>query len=416
MRAEEQLRSKAKSPGDYLRDIPEARPALAQGASVSCETMLGFLAAIESLLPSDTGSPLLEAARVWFETGPDSRLFIEAGTGSVWSAVALDAKQAGQTGFSVAMPVRRAMNVLGALRTDHETVVVGVDDIGVCLGPYTIPFAGQLAELPSPPAINSWAARAVMPAAYFDEICTRVLPARSQELSDPALQRILVDFEHYQIDGEWHILCTAVATDGEDRFHIMRLPHATIQMETTRSRALPSTCTVSGGFFRYLREIVNGKVVGLEFSSNQVVAKGSDFIVVATVSTETGSQFNDLVKWRDYDYTHPGYWLVSRDKLLEAVRAGAGAEVTVTMDGLRESLRILMREGAHYQQEVEAQCFDGPPIATVTLDRDHFIEAVTCCGSGLIRIEIAHRDSDQASKPVVIRGEDEQFKAVLQPR
>ena len=115
----------------------------------------------------------------------------------------------------------------------------------------------------------------------------------------------------------------------------------------------------------------------------------------------------------------PGGELVGfdREKFLGAVTAGEEPDVMLQMDGLRERLRVITAgHRSRYQQEVEAQCFNGPPIVNVTLDQEHLAEAISCCGSGLIRIEIAHRDADQAIMPVVIRGEDEQFKAVLQPQ
>lgn len=418
-RHEEQLRSKAETPREYLKTAPAARPALTQGASVSCKTMLGFLEALETILPRGTGNPSLEAARVWFDENDPERLFIEASTGSVWSTVAVKAKQAGDTGFSMIMPVRWARNVLRAVREKNELIVIGADDLGVCIGNYTIPFAARAEEFPTSPAIGAWIARAVMPAFYVQEICDRVLPARSQEVSDIALQRVLLDFEHCQDEhGNWFVLCTAVATEGTHRFHILRLPQMHVQMaDQARCDALPPTCTVDAGFFRYLQEIVEGQMFGFEFSPKQIAAKGNDFIVMATTSELGSDRFGDLVTWRKFDISYPGYWLVDSKKLLEALDASEGDTTSLHVDGLRETMRVVTTgHQSRHQQELDAQCFNGPPIGDVLLEKSHLVEAVACCNSGLLRIEMANCDTDRESMPIVLRGKDEQFKAILLPK
>ncbi len=419
-RQEAQAKHRAELPHDFFKRAPRIDPPLALGAVVNCESFLGFLAAIEKILPPDVNYPILSSAKIWYEP-TTSMLYLEAGSHAVWTAVALKVTSGSPKGFTAMMPVQRAKNILMAIRDLYPAVTVGVDDQGVCLGPHTVPFGGLIDDFPVQPIISEWVARAAMPAFYFREICSRVLLAKSAEFKDIALQGALLDFELHELDGHQKVLCTAVAMDGA-RIHILRLPQMVIEVTPTRLRALPPTVTVSAGLFHYMQEIVQHEWAAVEFSNDQIAIKADDFIVVAKASPEGRSSLNELASWRKVNAEWPGYWLAPSVKLVQIVRSsslnGTTEECRLRIDGMKELLTISSSNAAgdNYSQSISVRGFDGPSIVDVQLSIPFLTDALTACIGGLVRLAFAHDTKDQATSPVVIRGEDEQFKAIIMPR
>lgn len=419
-RLEEQVKHRVKIPSEFFKRGTHVDPPLAPGATVNVESLLGFLAALGEILPEKVPYPILESAKLWYDP-PPATLYIEAGSHAVWSVVALRASAGEPKGFTAMMPVHRARNVLGALREAGPTVVVGVDAHGICLGPHTVPFGGLIDDFPVQPVIEEWIARAVMPAFYYREICNRVLLARTQDFKDDALQGVLLDFEAHDIDGATKVLCTAVATDG-CRIHILRLPQMALDIKQRTLRSLPPTCTVPAGFFRYMKAIVQHEWSALEFGDKQLVARGEDFVVVAKVATEGKAALRELASWRRVNTEWPGYWLASNTKLTElvtgAMLGGTAEEVRLQIHGNNEELVISSQNdaGERFTEKLQVRGFDGPNVVDVSLSPAYLKDALIACLGGLVRLSFTRDLKDQPSAPVVIRGEDEQFKAIIMPR
>lgn len=420
-RHDEQARRKADSPQEFFKSSPVIEPPVTLGAAVSCESLLGFLVAMEAILPPDANYPILSSAKVVYDPEEPPRLYLEAGSHAVWTVIALKAAPASKKGFTVVLPVRRAKNILMALRDTHPTVVVGVDDQGIGIGPHTVPFGGPIDDFPAQPIVVDWVARAAMPAFYFREICDRVMVARSDDFKETALHGVLLDFESHTIDEVIKPLCTAVATDGH-RIHILRLPQMLVDVKQTRLRALPPTCTIAAGFFQYIKEIVQHEWAGLEFSPDQVVAKGDDYVVIAKASVEGRSSLRELASWRKVNVDHPGYWLASKAKLLQVIKSaelgGTASEFHIQVDGIKEMLTISSTNpsGDKFAESIAVRGFDGPAIVNLHISIKYMREAIESCMGGLVRLAFAHDRDVQATSPVVIRGEDEQFKAIIMPR
>lgn len=419
-RHEEQAKRKAETPDDFFKRAPVVELPLAPGAAVSVETMLGFLDAIEKILPPDTNYPILSSAKIRFQPG-ESRLIVEAGSHSVWTAIAIKATSTTDKGFTAMLPVRRAKNVLKAVRDAGPTVVIGVDEGGVCIGPHAVPFGGLIDDFPAQPVVNEWSARAAVPAFYFQEICDRILLARSNDFQEVTLQGALLDFEFHEIDGVQKPLCSAVATDG-NRIHVLRLPQMMVDVKPTRLRALPPTCTISVGFFYYMRAIIQHEWAGLEFGADQVVAKGEDFLVVARAATEGKSSLRELAGWRKFNMEWPGYWLASMPKLEQVLRSaslgGSAEECRFSIDGRTETLTVASTNelGDRFTESLPVRRFDGAPLVDVYIGVQYLRDALSACTGGLARLAFNHDVDKQKTTPLVIRGEDEQFKAIIMPR
>jgi len=164
LRFEQALARRTQSPSDFIREASRIQSPLIKGALVNVETLLGFLAAMETILPPESNYPLLTSVKIRFQPSDHPKVFLEGGSHSVWTAVAIDAEPVVKEGFQALLPVRRATNVLRATSSAQKQVMVGVDSGGVCLGAYAIPFGGMLKDFPSQPVITDPIARAAMSA------------------------------------------------------------------------------------------------------------------------------------------------------------------------------------------------------------------------------------------------------------
>lgn len=412
-RTEKQRKPKAPPPKDFFKSIPAVKPPLALGAAVNLETLLGFLEAAESILPPNSNYPILSSARIRFDNGDPPRLIVEAGSHAVWSAVAVAAEKTAGDGFQTVMPVRSAKNILRALRDTNKKIVIGVDEGGVCIGPHAVAFGGKVQDFPTEPVLSEWVARAAMPAFYLDEIVSRVLPARSKEAGETDLHGVLLDFDLQEIDGEQRPVCTAVATD-DARLHALLMPRMVLDIKKDHIRSLPPTVVVDSGLFRYLRAVVNREWAALEFSHEQVVAKGEDFITVAK-AVATGRK-KDLTSWKNLVPNYKGFWMADQRELERVSKVAPGNTIRLRIDAIKTTMVLSANpNGDRFEESVSIKRFDGPAHVDVTLNRKFLLDAVRACKTGLVRLEFDKNMKGQASSAVVIRGEDEQFKAVVMP-
>lgn len=415
-RHEEQLRPKAAPPEAFFKNAPIIEPPLAPGATVQCKTLLGFLAAFGEILSKDVSLPILSSAKV---TAAEKKLFLEVSSPNVWTVVVIKTEQETETGFTTMIPVERSKNVLKSLIGEYKNVTLGVGKEGVCLGPNMVPFGGKVDDFPGQPLLRDADARAGMPAAYLREICTRVMCARSKDPEEIGLQGVLLDFEPCEIDGQVRVLCTAVATDGA-RMHILRLPQ--MPVEAADPMSLPPTITVPGGFFRYLLAIVNKDWSAIEISEEQIKARGEDYLVVAKATMSGKTSMRGLASWRKVNIEHPGFWIVDRTELERVVKAAsrsvASKDMRLRFDAIRKHVEASAEgsDGSRFREVVGARHHNGAAVVDVVVDGRLLLEAVRSCKTGLIRMSFAHDRSEQQHAPIIVRGEDEQFKALVMPK
>jgi hypothetical protein len=409
-RHEEQLRPKAEPPEAFFKNAPIIKEPLAPGVTVPRKTLEGFLAAFEEITQHGTAYPIMANAKVTTSVDPAQKVFVEAASPNVWAVVAIKTSQEIEAGFSVMLPIGRSKNVLAAI-PEYENITLGVTDEGVCLGPNIVPFGGRVEDFPARPLVREAAARAGMPAFYLKEICERVLCAKSADSAEIGLQGVLLDFEPCEIDGEVRVLCTAVATDGA-RMHILRLPQMPI--ESAAPSALPPTVTVPGHFFRYLLAIVNREWSAVEIAEEQIHARGEDYLVVAKATMSGKTSMKGLSSWRTVNIEHPGFWIVDRQVLEQIVEAAPSDDLLLRFDAIRK--RVEASSQGNYRASVTARHHSGAPVADVLVDKALLLDAIVACNTGLIRMSFAYEPAEQRKSPIIIRGEDEQFKALLMPK
>jgi hypothetical protein len=413
-RFDKALQRKAQSPTDFIKEASRIQPPLVQGALVGLDTLLGFLAAMEMILPPESNYPMLGSVKVSFDPNDHPKLFLEGGSHSVWTIVAIAAEPKTKKGFQALMPVRRAKNVLRAASSAQRNVMVGVDDKGVCVGSHAVPFGGVIDDFPAQPVMVKPIARAVMPAFYYQEIVTRVMPARSTSgFGGAGSQGVLIDFDVLEVDGEMRPICIAVATDG-DRMHILYLPRTMIEAKSNR---LPPAMRVHAGLFRYMRAIVKHEWSGIEFSTEHMAVMGKDFIAIAKVNIEPPDEPSELSGWRDVNVDHRGNWMVDATLFEKAIRGAPSRTVRLKVDSMYDSMTIQgeSEDGTRYREDISVRRNDGAPHVDVRLNTKFLLDAVRACSTKLVRVSFEHNKKHQSSSPVILKGEDEQFKAIVMP-
>lgn len=409
----EQVKSRAKAPETFFKKAPEGVPGF-PGADVASQVLLGFLAAAEQLVPVSESCPILGCVKVTYR-GTD-RLYIEANGSDIWALVAIEATSSGDEGFVAMMPLRHAKNAVNAIRLNYKSVRVGLSEDKLCLGPIMVPYGGKVDDYPAQPTLRDWEARAVLPASYFAEIHGRIIPAQSKDPTESNLHGVLLDYDVCEIDGQMRVLCTAVATDGV-RMHMLRLPR--MQLDPTKSGALPPAVVLSEKFFGYLGAVAKGET-GLELSEEQVIARGADYMAVAK-ATMRGNSHRSVESWRKVDVDYQGYWTADPKDLeyisKAALEASDDEEVRLRIDSIEERLELCSwgDEGSKFKDTIPVRRFGGPPAVNVKLNGRFLSDAVFACRSNLIRLGFSEDLETQRTSPVVIRGEDELFKAVVMP-
>lgn len=419
-RHEEQTRKKAAPPAAFFSTATQRESPQFPGAEVSSATLLGFLAAAERVVPSGKTHPALSSVKMTYQPGDKARFYIEAAGDDLWAVVAMDATGHADTGFTAMVPLRHAKNAINALRLNYQSVMIGLNEDKVCLGPNMVPYGGKVEDFPAQPVVRDCDARAAMPAFYFEEICTRVIPAccRSTDPTEDGLRGVVLDFEYIEHDGQVRILCTAVATDG-GRMHVLRLPR--VLVEPKAADILPPAITVPDGFFRYLRAVANREWTAVEIGEEQISGRGEDYLAIASATMRGKATRKGITNWRAVDVHYESHWAVDRKELERVARAAADTSsegsIRLRIDSLRNQLELCARgeDGQKFKETVGARRFGGPPVVDVKINGRYLLQAVNACRSGLLRFGFAEDLGDQAVSAIVIRGEDEQFKAVVMP-
>ena len=413
-RFEAALSLTVEDPTEFIRGQRRAQPPLVKGARVSVETMLGFLEALSALSKECQSFPSKESVKVSFRPGDEPRVFIEGGVDGIWTAVAIRAESSLKEGFDALLPLERGINVLST-ESPGRGVVIGVDKKGFCLGSHSVPFGGKVQDFPSSPAPLAPMAKGALPMSCCQEISSRVARATHPKTLFGNLHSLLLDFDVYELEGGSVVMGTVVATDG-CRMHILQLPRMQMKIENGR---LPPAIRVPPAFFSYLSSVVESKGAVLEFRDDQIVAKGVDFMVRASATVEKQSEPTEVGRWRSANVSYGGYWMIDSTRI-EAMLASAGGEFArIRLDGMYEEMTVSSKasDGSYYEEQDSSHVsnFAGATVVNVLLDRKYLLDAIKACSSSQIRMEFEHDTDKQPQSPVVIRGEDEQFRAVVMP-
>jgi DNA polymerase III sliding clamp (beta) subunit (PCNA family) len=407
-----QLEKKAKKPATCFTSSAAVSDRQIIGAEVDSEALFGFLSAAERVVPADKSQPILSSIKLSYEQGAE-RMFIEAASTNIWTAIALKAQPRGDRGFEVMVPARHARNAVNTMRDSFRTVSVGVNDGGFWIGQHCIPSGGRVSDFPPRPLLRQWEARAVVPAFYFEEICSRVLTVSSKDPTKPGLHGVLLDFA---VARDRTVTCTAVGSDGV-RMHILELPQMKIQ---TRGNASPPGLMIGEQFFRYLRAVANREWTALELSETQACARGEDYQAVTVAVMKGATSTRGLESWRSVNVDHPGYWAVDRKELERIMKKakdeGSDEKVDIRFDAMHEQLDLWFynQESRKVKETIGARRFGGPAAVDVPVNVNFLLAASAACKSGLIRLGFA-ATKEQGRSPVTIRGEDDQFKAIVMP-
>lgn len=397
------------------------------GAEASCETMHGFLSAVEDLGSNGDHAPI-DSVKIKYVPGKEAKLFIEGHGSNVWTAVAMDVKQRGDHLFIAVIPLRRAVNVLSALRESNKTVVVSADDEKLLLGPYSIPYWGKVEGFSVPPTMLSGDVQAKMSRESIEKVCKKVAWARSKDMSYPALHGILLDFEPWEDtsgpEPEVRMVLTAVAMSAH-QMNVLRMPEVPVRLTEGRDDShIPPTITVPCSFFEYLSSVVDDEAASLELGEKQIAAAGRDYMVLAEAYM-SGLARSDgtkpkLSEWRTVDVNYEGYWMLEREKFKDAVqeslnlRVGGtiGIEIEPSTGGMVISAGPREME---YRNAIAARSFKGSPHVRVRLNPYALLNALRSCEGDVVRIGFHPNVSSQATAPVTVIGEDGNFKSVLLP-
>lgn len=414
VRHEEQLRSKASPPEVFFHKAPEGAPGVV-GADVNSESLLGFLAAAEFIVGTKD-QEVLSSVKVTYRPGDDPRLYLESSGTGIWGIVALKASSQSSEGFVAMMPLLHARNAVNSTSLDYKTTTVGVHEERLCLGPTMIPFGGRVDGFPTQPVLRDWDARAVVPATYFEELCSKVIPAQADPTQE-GFKGVLLDFDVCEVEGQNTVVCVAVATNG-GRMHLMQLPR--MKIETKVPGILPPAVLLPGRFLRYLSAVADGEWTALEISEEQVVAKGKDYFVVAD-ATMPGKGNLGVDSWRSVNPEYEGSWTVDSNGLARLAKASAKASgdgsVRIRIDSMSETLEICSwgSDGHKFKDRISAKRFGGPPAVQVNVDVEYLIDAITACKSGLIHLGFVHDLEDQWVKPMTVQTTEGQFKSIIMP-
>ncbi len=276
---------------------------------------------------------------------------------------------------------------------------MGIDAQHVHLGPYSFPHGGAVRDFPARTPLMPEELKAVVPAHYITEIIERVLPASTDDADEPGLGGVHLDFD----EG------LAIATDRA-RLHLLHLGEMRVEAKGTY-RARPAV-TLTRAFFEYLQAVVNREWIGLVVADKLVTAFGDDFGAIARPLEQS------FPGWRKAIPSYAGYWVSDKEAFLQMLDEAQPLERThvhLSVDSIAEKLLVSARsaDGDAYKNSVTAHRQGGPASVRVALDPQYLREAIEATAGGLIRLGFEHERSE--TQPITVRGEDDDFLAVVMP-
>jgi hypothetical protein len=152
--------------------------------------------------------------------------------------------------------------------------------------------------------------------------------------------------------------------------------------------------------------------VGLSINDQLVTAVGEEFGVLARPLD------GPFVDWRAAIPAYTGYWVVDKEALVETLKDAQALlceHVRLVVDSIADQLIITARgpQGDTYRRALTAHRKGGPPMLRCAVDPRFLLYAVDSTEGGLVRL--GFDDQEQDHKPITVRGEDDDFLAVLAP-
>lgn len=394
LRLFDEAKKEAPVPDQLLDSAPMVKPSLVVPVQVSAEMLQDFLDCL-SPITRDSDVPILRNVRMSYREG---ELLLEATDGRIWALVRLKAT-GGTDGFECVLPLQRARNVIRRIGARYATASIGVDLANIHLGNYSFPHGGSIREYPPRPPLMPEELKVALPACYVSSILKRLCPAVDPDHSRPNLRGVHLDFN----DG------LAIATDGH-RLHMLALGE--LKLATRTPNRTPPSVTLTVEFFRFLQSVVERDWVGLIVNQRLVTAAGDDYGILAQPLEE------GFVQWRQVLPDHDGFWIVDKEALLQPIRDAqslGAAQLVVAVDTIGEKLIVRTRgDGATYETTLTARRRGGAAAVRVTLQPRYLREAVEATGGGgLVRLGFDEDGSELS--PVTVRGEDDEFIAVIMP-
>lgn len=395
--------SKRRRAGIPFPDVIAERPPLTRysmvGAiEVNSETLLGFLSALDFIAPRATSNTVLMSALASYDVDANAvpgsgELTLEATNGSMWAQVTMKARAERHESFRFSIPIGRAIAIMKLLRTQYRNVVIGMDRGEICIGPYSMPFAGLLDQFPPREAIMSGEARVALPAHYVRRIVECLSPVQTEEPQG---------FLGVHLDIAERV---AVATDGE-RMHVLSL--ADLPVEQRNPRVPPPSVTVPPRFFDFLLAVANREWTAVELNEMQITAVGEDFAISTRVMTE---KFAD---WKPALAAIPGVYLVDREALVSFFRQAALVHAAVELEVIPLANTLFMAAKGKGAETLKKAIQAQPDETAVSqgrfvVDARHVLQAAEMCLGGMLRLGLPRAGSE----PVTIRGEASDFVAII---
>jgi DNA polymerase III sliding clamp (beta) subunit (PCNA family) len=390
-------------PETILEATPPVRPSMVPLIEADAELLLGFLAAAELPSLEDGTPPVAGLAKMSFfpANGSDKpRLFLEAANASVWMGVSMSVHGGGADEHSSVLPIQRAIGVLRRIRTQYNSVYIGMEKEQINFGAYSIPYGGLLENFPNRPPVLIGEVRVAFPAFYVEQVLSKLLPAIGHDISKPQMTGIILDISSR----------VALSTDGY-RMHLVKMPRIPVD---TKPGMSPPMVTVPPIFFKVLAAVVDREWAAVEIGEKQIVAGGSDYAVIAKTVMEG-------LDWRKAVPGYKGYWVVDKTSLVgvltDAMAVAGEGEVQLNIDALSEKLMVTAKglDGDRFQKPITAKRFDGPARVCIVVNPRYMLDAAASCAGGLIQLLFDDGKDDKSMAPMMVRGDDEEFLAVIAP-
>lgn len=408
---------------EFLRRLPFVEPPLSPGVEVKAATLHGFMAALSSARSlMDVAEKPNDNVRITHVQGPKEEplLLLEAVREGVWSKIAIKGtKTTTHHGFDCVVSGRCVANVAGALASEQELVVVGVDAKGLCIGPYSVPYETPVSAWHAEPVIETPDVRIALPTKDLGNIMDRVAVSGAPG-GWADFQSDSPVYLSFGFDEEDHRIWVTAASgrqgpDGGSRMHRLFLEHARVE-QVSRKDVMHQGAYVMPPFFAFLREIADGEWVGLELTSRQIVGRGRDFLVVSPAMIPTTS---DSGPYPMVELIPPYHdvWIADRDEVLKLASSMMGPG-SISIQG---KLFVL------HDKNTDTEAFAGVAwdmrentlLSTrrVYVGKDELVNAVKGCPSDTMRIGYGQRrdaETNDLSSYFVFASTDHTYQAKLE--
>jgi DNA polymerase III sliding clamp (beta) subunit (PCNA family) len=152
----------------------------------------------------------------------------------------------------------------------------------------------------------------------------------------------------------------------------------------------------------------------VEINEKQIVSCGSDYAVISKVGMEG-------LEWQKAVPAHRGDWVADKTSLIgllsDAIAVGDGEVVRINIDAISEKMMVTAKsgDGDRFQKSITVKRFEGPASVCVGVNPNYLLDAASACTGGLVHLLFEDTKGGPSIAPIVVRGEDEDFLAVIAP-